>query len=63
MLLICHDYMMFKHLYGDFQDVLADYADYFELFYTDDEKKINRYIDPNIRKSHGLPLVIIADPL
>lgn len=63
MLLLCQDYLMFKHYYSDFQDSLADYADQFELFYTDDQSKIDRYVDHNLRKSHMLPVVILADPM
>lgn len=55
--------MMFKHYYGKFTDILADYSDQFELYYTDDQSKIDRYVNPNLRKSHMLPAVILADPL
>lgn len=63
MMLLCQDYMLFKHYYAEFQDVLAEYADQFELYYTDDQSRIDRYVDPNLRKSHMLPVVVLADPL
>jgi hypothetical protein len=54
---------MFKHYYADFQDSLADFADQFELYYTEDQSKIDRYVDKNLRKSHMLPVVVLADPM
>jgi len=37
MLLICQDYLLFKHYFADFENALADYSDQVDLYYAADQ--------------------------
>ena len=62
MLLICQDKKYFNYFYGEIANILSDYSDIFELYYTDDLSRVERHIVKEHRPHHFLE-VILADPM